>query len=41
VHEDVLYLICLLDLDADSDTVDTRFNKNLLVFVAGDGEGVQ
>jgi hypothetical protein len=35
VHQNMLNLVGLLDLDADPDTVDTRFYKHPLVFVAG------
>lgn len=34
-------LICLFYPDADTDTVDTWLDKDLLIFVAGDVERVQ
>lgn len=37
----VFDLVCLLDRDANSDTVHTGFDIDLLVFVAGDGQGVE
>ena len=41
VYKDMFYFIGLLDLDADSDAVDARFNKDSLVFISRNGEGVQ
>ena len=35
VDQDVLNLVCLLDLDADANTVDTRFYQDSFVFIAG------
>lgn len=34
VDENVLNLVCLLDLDADADRVDARLDEDALVFVA-------
>ena len=34
----VLDLVCLLDLNADSDGVDARLDKDSLVLVSGDGQ---
>lgn len=36
-----LDLIGLLDLDAETDGVDGRFDENALVFIAGDDERVK
>lgn len=41
MHQYVLDLICLLDLDADPDAVHTWFYQNLFVLVPGDGQGVE
>jgi hypothetical protein len=41
VDQDVLNLVCLLDLDAYSYTVDTGLDQDALVLVARDGEGVE
>jgi len=41
VNQDILDLICLLDLYADADTVDARLDQDSLIFVAGDYERVQ
>lgn len=41
VHQDMLNLIRLLDLDADTDRVDTGLNKDSLVLITGDSEWVQ
>lgn len=40
VHEDVLDLIGLLDLDADADAVDARFDEDLLIVVSRHGQRV-
>jgi hypothetical protein len=37
VHQNMLDLVGLLDLDADSDAVDTWFDEYFLVVVAGHG----
>lgn len=39
MDEDVLNLVCLLDLDADADAVDARLDQDSLVLVPGNGEG--
>ena len=41
MDEDVLDLVRLLDLDADPDAVDARFDEDSLIFVARDGERIQ
>jgi len=41
VDEDILDLVCLLDLDGDTDRVDGRLDEHPLMLVAGDGERVQ
>lgn len=41
MDQDVFNLVCLFYPDADADTVDTRLDKDLLIFVAGDVQGVQ
>lgn len=37
----MLNLICLLDLNADAHAVDAGLDQDTLVFVSGNGEGVQ
>ena len=39
MDQDILNLVCLLDLDADPDTVDAGFNEYPLVLVSGDDQG--
>jgi hypothetical protein len=41
VNQNVFNLIGLLDSDADTDAVDTGFDKDTLILVARDGQGVQ
>ena len=41
MHENMLDLIGLFYPYADSDTVDTGLNENLLVFVPGNGHRIQ
>lgn len=41
VHEDMLNLVGLLDADADSHAVDTRFDQHALALIAGNREWVQ
>jgi hypothetical protein len=41
VDQDVFYLIGLLDLYADADAVDARFNEDSFVVVSRNGQGVQ
>ena len=40
VDQDVLNLVCLLDLDADADTVDAGLNEDSLVLISRNGERV-
>ena len=37
----MLNLVCLLDLNADPDTVDAWLNKDSLVLIPGNGQGIQ
>jgi hypothetical protein len=41
VHENILDLVGLLDLDRDADRVDGGFDEHTLVFVPGHGQRVQ
>ena len=41
VDQDVFDLVCLLDPDADADTVDAGLDKDTLVLIAGDSQGIQ
>lgn len=41
VDQDVLDFVCLLDLNAYTDTVDTGLDENALILVARDGEWVE
>lgn len=41
MDQDVFDFICLLNANADTDTVDTGFDEDLLVLVSRDGEGVE
>jgi hypothetical protein len=41
VHKDMLNLIRLLDLDADSNAIDAGLDQDALVLISGDGERVQ
>jgi hypothetical protein len=41
MHQDMLNLVRLLDLDADAHTVDARFDEDTLVFVSRHGKGVE
>lgn len=41
VDQDVLNLVCLLDLDAYAHTVDAGLDEDSLVFVTGNDQGVQ
>jgi hypothetical protein len=41
VDKNSLNLVCLLDLDADAHTVDTRLDEDLLILVTCDDQGVQ
>jgi hypothetical protein len=41
VYKDMLNLIRLLDLDADTNTVDAGLNQDPLIFVSGDRQRVQ
>jgi hypothetical protein len=37
MYQNMLNLVCLLDLDADPDTVDAWLNKDSLVLIPGNG----
>ena len=41
VDEDVLNLVGLFDLDADSDTVDARFYENLFVLIPRNSQRIK
>jgi len=41
VNQDVLYFVCLFDLDANADAVDTRLDKDTLILVASNCQGGQ
>ena len=41
MHQDVLYLVCLLDLDANSYAINARLDQDFLVLIAGDGERIE
>ncbi len=41
VDEDMFNLICLFDLDADTDTVDAWFDEDSFILVSCHGQGVQ
>jgi len=41
MHQDILNLIRLLDLNADAHAIDGRLDEHAFVLVARDGQGVQ
>jgi hypothetical protein len=41
MNKDILYFIGLLYSDTDADTVDARFDENLLILISCNSEGVQ
>lgn len=41
MDQDILYFVCLLDLDANSYTVNARLDQDFLVLIAGDGERIK
>lgn len=41
MHKYIFDFVCLLDLDADADAVDTRLDENLFIFISRHCERIQ
>ncbi len=41
MHQNVFDFVCLLDLDADSNTVYARLDENSFILVSGNNQGIQ
>jgi hypothetical protein len=41
MYQNMLNLVCLLDLDADPNAVDAWLNKDSLILIPGNGQGIQ
>ncbi len=41
VHQDILNLVCLLNLNTDAYAVDTGLDQNSFVFVSGDSQRIE